>query len=344
MISLTGLLKNRRPSNMDKVKPTHIVLDLSQIPRYLKNRLQKRGGVLVADQASKLPAGPWSDLYNPWAEGLRTVAAKNTVATYTRYVRKFLGNLDGPMSVPTDKQLALFINAADISHETRRTRRASLWKFFGWIENAGYIGFNPVDNVPASWRDLPQSLAVPNPDPPFTQEEVDRMLADTSQCFHFWRWGVALGYYMGLRISDAATVQWGAWGADALHLRTKKTGAVVILPYDHPALGGGIMRQMLAEMNEFTKGRRDPDKMCWPRIASAFNKNPNRLSSRFKQILIKTGVEPRGFQSLRRGCATRCHALGVPLEQIGQFLGHASTDQTKDYIHAPINRSELNAE
>lgn len=328
-----------------KEKPTHLVVELASLPTNTRKRLIKEFGAvgLVAEGAHDVKDFTWTKPFKKWSDSLTHSVSSKTAREYRGYVRKFIGNTSKKVVMPSDKKFSEFINATDLTFGARKARWRGVHSFFKWLHNENIFDRVPTKNIKAQWRDLPPTKVFANPDPPFTQEEVDRILADKEKFFNFWRWAVHLGYYMGLAMADVATLRMSAWGENELRIVRRKTGKTIVLPYDHPALGAGIMRKIKAEIFAYYRGESgDLDKPCWIRQSSAYEKNPQALQVKFKDLISWSNIWDKGFHSLRRGCATRCHSLGMRLEDIGQVLGHSSIHQSATYVHSPINRSELN--
>jgi integrase len=62
--------------------------------------------------------------------------------------------------------------------------------------------------------------------------------------------------------------------------------------------------------------------------------NSSNISSSWKSLLKKLGLEHKKFHALRHTFATQLFANNVPIEIVSKMLGHASVDVTRDiYIH-----------
>ncbi|NJO01353.1 MAG: tyrosine-type recombinase/integrase [Bacteroidia bacterium] len=55
---------------------------------------------------------------------------------------------------------------------------------------------------------------------------------------------------------------------------------------------------------------------------------------RLKKLLLRAGIgKDIGLHSLRHSIATHLWQAGMPLSQVGRFLGHRSLESTQIYTH-----------
>ncbi|MBW6464585.1 MAG: tyrosine-type recombinase/integrase, partial [Firmicutes bacterium] len=60
----------------------------------------------------------------------------------------------------------------------------------------------------------------------------------------------------------------------------------------------------------------------------------NQLIGRIQHLAILAGIEARpGVHTLRHSIATHLLQSGMSLEEVSQFLGHASLESTQIYTH-----------
>ena len=71
--------------------------------------------------------------------------------------------------------------------------------------------------------------------------------------------------------------------------------------------------------------------------------NPDFVSQKFQQLLVKYDLRPIRFHDLRHSCASLLFAQGVPLKEIQAWLGHSTIGTTANiYTHLDEN-SKINS-
>lgn len=140
---------------------------------------------------------------------------------------------------------------------------------------------------------------------------------------------VELLMFTGCRLNEIARAQW-EWVKDgALHLPDSKTGAKIV-PLNRPA------QDALTRI---------------PRIVG----NPHIICGRGRghligvrkiwlQLLATAGVTDLRMHDLRRLYVSTSLSAGVPLDQIGQVVGHASIQTTRGYAYLQTDAARLAAE
>ena len=159
---------------------------------------------------------------------------------------------------------------------------------------------------------------------------------------------VALGIYTGLRIGDAATLDWGRVDmvrgfVTATPRKTAKHGTTVRIPL-HPTL-----RAILEELPGDHTGPILPESCAMYRHdASALSISVSNL---FRKCGIKTnevireGGERRSvlksYHSFRHTFVSLCANAGVPLSTVQEIVGHKSTAMTMHYSHVSDDALQL---
>lgn len=140
---------------------------------------------------------------------------------------------------------------------------------------------------------------------------------------------VELLVFTGCRLREISTARW-EWVRDgALHLPDSKTGAKQV-PLNEPA------REALARI---------------PRIVG----NPHIICGRlrgpligtgkpWRALLVQAGIQDLRIHDLRRLYVSTSLSAGVPLDQIGQVVGHASIATTRGYAYLQTDAARLAAE
>jgi integrase/recombinase XerD len=161
-----------------------------------------------------------------------------------------------------------------------------------------------------------------NPTLPFTDEEMERILANAGECYAF----ILTLRYTGMRISDVALLRKDSIRGERIHLYTAKTGTPVYIPIPEflarelaarPVHGGYL----------FLRGEST-------RLDTATDMWRRQLAKVFTRAGI-AGAHPHRF---RDTFAVSLLERGVPLEVVSKLLGHASIRVTERH-YAPWVKS-----
>jgi len=140
---------------------------------------------------------------------------------------------------------------------------------------------------------------------------------------------LAVGLYLGARLGDAATLQWGNVDLHKMvvEYRQRKTGREIKLPL-HPVLA--------AVLSETRRGERHG--YVVPTLAKLYTEKgvryvTNRVQYHFRKCGLATTREGNGvrnavdvgFHSLRHSAVTLLREAGVPLSVTMGIVGHTST-------------------
>jgi integrase len=163
-------------------------------------------------------------------------------------------------------------------------------------------------------------------------DEVRRLFAAAEAMRSTQPWFVGmveLLLFTGCRLREIADARWEWLQVDAIHLPDSKTGAKTI-PLNQPA------REALARI---------------PRIVG----NPYIIAGqgrcqivspakRWRALLDAAGIADLRIHDLRRLYVSTSLSAGVPLDQIGQVVGHASIATTRGYAYLQQNAARIAAE
>jgi len=149
----------------------------------------------------------------------------------------------------------------------------------------------------------------------------------------FWNAAVRLSYWVGLRLTDIACMEWASVSPDEVIVWTRKTHTRVALPISDPLLGGGDLRCLFFELMEHNRHA----EYVFPEEREVALDPAKRAkhSVYFSRQLSALGIEGKSFHCLRHSFATRLAEAGKTIEDIGRVMGHSpkGTDVTKGYIH-----------
>lgn len=165
-----------------------------------------------------------------------------------------------------------------------------------------------------------------------TADEVRRLFEAMESMRQEQPWFVGLIellIFTGCRLREIADAR-HEWVRDgALHLPDSKTGAKVI-PLNEPA------REALARIPRIVGN---------PYIIVGKGRGPIVApAKRWHELLERAGIEDLRLHDLRRLYVSTSLSAGVPLDQIGQVVGHASIATTRGYAYLQTDAAKLAAE
>lgn len=165
-----------------------------------------------------------------------------------------------------------------------------------------------------------------------TADETRRLLVALEEMRPGQPWFVGmveLLIFTGCRLREIMDARW-EWIRDgALHLPDSKTGAKTV-PLNEPA------REALARI---------PRVVGNPHVIAGAVRGP--LKGHFKhwrRLLRTAGIENLRIHDLRRLYVSTSLSAGVPLDQIGQVVGHASIATTRGYAYLQTDAARLASE
>jgi integrase/recombinase XerD len=196
-----------------------------------------------------------------------------------------------------------------------RKKLEALRTFFKFVHESGWLPSNPAKVIKPPKTDDPPTL-------PYTRDEFDRVLAACDKYPHKQnavrlRALVLLLRYTGLRITDAVTLSKHRIVGGVLTLRTAKTGTDVRVPLPKVALDA--LAAVPTENFYFWSGL-GTKKSCVGDYQRAF-----------KKLYEIAKVENAHAHRWRDTFAVELLLAGIPLEQVGALLGHASVRVTEKH-------------
>jgi len=293
-----------------------------------------RAGKLSAAVLSKVLAGRKITLENSKAEWLKWLGnsgrSPRTIDNYNQEIGGWLASM--PTLTPTeitDDMINRWLNDPAKAEQlsSRKARHAALRTFLDFCAAKDWVFGNPARLVRVNMSLLTHSQKEKKRRLPFTDEEVATVLAGTDPG-SFWHSAVAIGRYLGLRLSDIAKLEWDTFAEPGVAVVwTDKRDRRVALPTTHPTLLKAL-EAIPREHKRFVF----PDQ----RELALDMKRRSYLSCDFSRVCARLGIT-KSFHSLRHAFATALDREGKPLWYIADAMGHAygkpSFATTGGYIH-----------
>lgn len=285
-------------------------------------------------------ARAWLD---EWLAGKKGVTTARTRLKYEQYVREFLESMgeraNAPLAAISPRDLRAFRDALARAGHSPVTVNGAL-KILSSPFNAalrlGYIPMNPCRGVEPLRDDADAEKDV------FTQEQVRALIAAADGD---WKGAILTGFFTGFRLRDVTELRWEAvdFKTGMLRVKTRKTGAVVVLPL-HPDLAGWLREQ--------TRGIGKAP--IFPDLAGKMGGGKSGLSMKFRRIMASAGVAGRilrqreensagrtqsslSFHSLRHSFNSALANAGVAQELRQKLTGHASAAMNAKYTHHELD-------
>lgn len=229
--------------------------------------------------------------------------------------------------MPVDRVTAA--NVIDLHHAMRHTPyqanrvAALLHKAFGLAVRWGWRPDNPVRVERYAEH---KRRRVP------TADETRRLLdaANAMRASQPWFVGmVELLIFTGCRLREIADARWEWVREGSLHLPDSKTGAKVV-PLNQPA------REALARIPRIVGN---------PHIIAGRGRGPLIGTGKpWRSLLAAAGIQDLRLHDLRRLYVSTSLSAGVPLDQIGQVVGHRSIVTTRGYAYLQTDAARMAAE
>jgi site-specific recombinase XerD len=202
-----------------------------------------------------------------------------------------------PIAAVDAAKIAAFVNQPGPTKlATRRKWLALLQPWLAWNYKNGWLVKDPSVDVAVRIDALTQEQLVAKPYEPFTEEEVQRLLAAIPRT-NFWHGAVRFAWHFGLRLGTVATLEDGNVVARRMRVFTRKGQKVVdeYLPDD-----------LQAWLEEWRTVRPASDTPYLFPYEAAKSLARGDLSRDFKAILRKHGFNERlVFHGLRKAAARR---------------------------------------
>lgn len=154
-----------------------------------------------------------------------------------------------------------------------------------------------------------------------------------------------IGLYTGLRMGDAATLQFSQCDLDKgiIRVSPKKTKASSNKTIEIPI--HDVLRAVLLDIKSKSLGN---SAYVLPGLAEQYKKHGHYVSQQVQQVFKDAGLETNstredgrgrrlnclfGFHSLRHSFVSLCHANNIPQIAVMELVGHSSTAVHSVYMH-----------
>jgi integrase len=297
-----------------------------------------------------------------WIERKARDSSKATMARYRGHVKAFLSWIDSKAEKPLET-----LTTADVDKWKRSLLDTgivgktvlSYLKDIGSIYRSaireGIVAFNPVAACEKpDTSDSQERL-------PFTVEEVAQLIKAAPDAE--WKGLILMGAFTGLRMGDAARVQWTSIDLEkklitVMPTKTRKKKTLVSIP---------INPDLLAYLSNVTITNDSPEAYVFPKLSRLGIGDRAGLSRGFVAIMKAAEVSrgkpsrviveddegakdkgkghvtyERGFHSLRHSFASWLRAAGVSEEDRMALMGHNTRDAQANYAHLNEKSSRTN--
>lgn len=254
-------------------------------------------------------------LVEEWLDWLATERGRsaNTVATYARTLRTLP---DAAIASREDVE-AWWKARAGKSPRTRANELSAVRAFYRWAQRFEHRTDDPTVRLDAP--KMPQTVHRY-----VNRADLNRLLADLPPDLAR---AVALGAYAGLRVSEAATLDWSDVDTELGRLIVRGKGdkerfvglPAVLLDRLLPETGGNVV------------------------AAGGKPYTGHTLQMKVNRAIRELGVEAT-FHALRHRFGTIAAGSGVPLTSLARAMGHSSPTTTAIYIGATDTDLDLIAE
>jgi integrase len=297
-----------------------------------------RTGQLTGAAISRVLAGKkmaLRDVMGKWVEYQNNIGrSPRTVGNYLLYLEPFIKEheLSAPAAI-TLKHVDQFINRpndeVDGEHmATRKIRLTAIRDFFKFCAANNWCVGNPASIVRVKGNMFTHSQKEIKKRVPFTDKEVGKLLAQLPPGDP-WHTMIAVGRYSGLRLGDAACLEWDSLSEPGyLVCHTDKRDRRVRVPIEDAEL-----ERALSSLMPPANARKA--RYIFPDMAEIHNSPTRRalLSVQFKRLCEMASVDGKSFHCLRHAYATEQVKKGRPLWYVADSMGHQSEETTKGYVH-----------
>ncbi len=305
--------------------------------------------MLEAGGYDPLPAQSTREFFESWLTGARLVTKARSFERYQTVVKKFLAALgkraDKSIRAVTLTDIEAYRDArmrGKCSPATVATDVKMIRAIFTKAKNAKIIRENPCDGIRLK-------TVIHEEREVFAVEEIDIIL---NHCTPEWKILVLLGFYGGMRLGDAASLEW-----DCVDFETNS------IKYTQQKIEGKGARRgkasfvMAAPLRDALEAisTDTAERFVTPGLAKRVIPGRSGLSAEFSRILSTAGIDlrqtkqesgrsfsRRSFHSMRHSCATNRAAVATNISEamlgtghtdmkvFSTYAGHASSKAQKE--------------
>lgn len=296
------------------------------------------GGILERTTGEKLRQATLREFMAEWLRGKTHSRQEGTAARYQTTAERFTKFMDRKADLPiaaiTPHDCQKFYDdliAQDLAPATLRCEMKTVASVFNYARRLGLISTNPASAI-----ELPERIKQVQR-MTFTPAQV-QMLFDAAD--DEWKTAILLGYYAGLRMTDAVTMTWASvdLAGNKLVIETQKTGEKLQVPM-HPTL-----EAHLSKLAGDTGGA-----VC-PTLAAARVSGRSGLSRKFITLMRSAGINSEtvdtagkrtlarlSFHALRTSFNSALFNKGVDQELRRKLTGHKSDSVNDKYTRAQLD-------
>jgi integrase len=275
--------------------------------------------------------------FTNWLSGKQLAITKGTHTHYKKVLDRFLEGLgDRAGKSIANVRLCDIVAFRDarfkvdaISTGTLLLELKAIRSVFSSARRHGLILHNPAEGV-----DMPINKSLSRE--VLTPEEVRALLSVAQE---EWKTLILLGYYLGGRLRDMATLSWEAidLASGIIFYTQAKTGRKVEVPI-HPDLE----ERLLSIAGDNPRGR-----LC-PMLAKASADGRNGLSNQFARLMARAGLDQnkilagknrfsrKSYHSLRHSFSSALANVGISADVRMKLTGHKSVDVHQRYTHVQL--------
>lgn len=307
--------------------------------RFLTESISREiiGGILERTTGEKLRECTVREFCAEWLRGKTRARQDATATRYTSSVNRFLAfagkKADLPLAAVTPRDCQRFYDhlaGENLAPATLVVEMKTISNVFNHARRLGLIATNPATAV-----ELPDRIKQVRRQT-FTPAQVQMLLDKASG---EWKTAILLGYYGGLRLGDAVTLEWSAvdFASNKIVFEAHKTGDKLELPM-HPTLSAHLSKL----------AGDDTGTIC-PKLAAVPVGGRSGLSKQFLAVMREAGIgndavdtggqrmlSRLSFHALRASFNSTLHNKGVDQELRRKLTGHKS-----DAVNDRYTRTQL---
>ena len=263
-----------------------------------------------------------------WAPTTR----KKYMNLVSQFVRK-CGNKD--VQAYSADELSMFVNAPDSAkYNTRIMRLAVVRVWLQFCRSNGWIGKYFAENlVKVNYRALPPHLIERTKRIPFTEEELQLLIAGAKGRYEWLKYAIIIAKETGLRNGDIAMLKWSQVGPETLIVFTQKRRHRI------PIAMSPELKEMFANfpdrppVSEVVDALRDHIEIpvFGDDIVAAMKKKPCWMSTQFGYLCRRVQIYGKTFYCIRHYFADKCRRLGVKPKHLASMMAHSHESTTAAY-------------